>query len=1017
MYITRADRERDSGEFRCIATNLTTGFSLTSLTATLNIFWLDETASVVLQSPETPDKLTNGVELILRCRAEGNPELQYEWYRNNLRLFRNERLTVRGKRLQINNISALDNGIYSCKVTNDAGEVDSTDNFALTLKHPHAAQIRQLPLDITVVRNDSAHFDCVYDNAAITEWYARDKGPLTNNSRMTIYPNGSLHIHRVKNLDEGSYKCVGIHGAVKDEPIQTYVVELKIAHLDNIDKDLFEPSSRATGVNVVPEKGEFEVTCKRPKGHPKPRLYWEDQKGKVISDSGRIRVDDTRLIIESAHLEDIGNYSCIAENMAGTKKGNVQIYVSRQPTIISNPLTLMVDEGGWAQFNCAFTGSPFPYTVVSWLCDDRIVKEDSHHTFVHPHNGTVIIHDVQTPDGGEYICIVNTTGFQTVQSSPASLHVKEKLKFVPVPLNRKLELGLKSKIYCIARGAVKPVVRWVKEGHPLFQWAPHIHDENGILYFDTVVADDIGKYTCIATSPQGIINATIQVDVIVSPKFTVRPSNTSAYEGYPAMIHCKAYGDPPPTIQWDKNSDFSGFDDKRFHVMENGSLWVTEVHMDDQGKYGCTAGNSGGLKREEVSLFVRSAEDFGPNRLPTDAWMPIDAKEEKQEENVMTKTVTITLGAAAAYMVLVIGLMVWCRYRRAKRKAMYLQQAAAEGTLLNKAENGDVPHEGGEMENKEPHEYKDTVKSDGEAQSSSHSQHSKRSRASYDKLQFPRHDLQTIMLLGKGDFGEVFLAKARGINDGEAETIVMVKTLHSREEGAHFNFRRELDMYHKLNHENVARLLGVCKDVEPFFMIMEYSDWGDLKQFLLATRKDNPRKSPRPPQLSIPQIVAMSNQIALGMEYLSNHRFIHKDLAARNCLVRSTLDIKISNPSLSKDTYSCEYCRYHGNQLPIRWMPAEAIFDDEFSTKSDVWSFAVLVWEIFNQAELPFQDLIDDAFLKAMKAKELNWAVAENCPELLLNLLNTCWSDSAKERPSFSEVVLKISEVQVVSNV
>lgn len=190
-----------------------------------------------------------------------------------------------------------------------------------------------------------------------------------------------------------------------------------------------------------------------------------------------------------------------------------------------------------------------------------------------------------------------------------------------------------------------------------------------------------------------------------------------------------------------------------------------------------------------------------------------------------------------------------------------------------------------------------------------------------------------------------------------------------------------------------------------------------MKQFLLATRKDNPRKSPRPPQLSVSQIVSMCNQVALGMEYLSNHRFIHRDLAARNCLVTSTLNVKISNPSLSKDTYSCEYCRYHGSTLPIRWMPAEAIFDDEFSTKSDVWSFAVLVWEIFNQAELPFQDLIDDSFLKVIKARELKWALPTNCPEPLKNLMFKCWSDSAKDRPSFGEVAIQISEVQVVTNV
>ncbi|CAN7977446.1 unnamed protein product, partial [Ixodes persulcatus] len=109
--------------------------------------------------------------------------------------------------------------------------------------------------------------------------------------------------------------------------------------------------------------------------------------------------------------------------------------------------------------------------------------------------------------------------------------------------------------------------------------------------------------------------------------------------------------------------------------------------------------------------------------------------------------------------------------------------------------------------------------------SGSHSQHSKRSRSSYDRLQYPRHDLHTMMLLGRGEFGDVFLAKARGIREGDQETVVMVKALHSREEWAHADFKREMDMFHKLNHEGITRVLGVSRDVEPFLVIMEYTDW------------------------------------------------------------------------------------------------------------------------------------------------------------------------------------------------
>lgn len=78
---------------------------------------------------------------------------------------------------------------------------------------------------------------------------------------------------------------------------------------------------------------------------------------------------------------------------------------------------------------------------------------------------------------------------------------------------------------------------------------------------------------------------------------------------------------------------------------------------------------------------------------------------------------------------------------------------------------------------------------------------------------------------GKGQYGDVFLAKAHGIRDGEAETLVAVKSLLTRDEHHLFEFRREMDMFYKLNHENITKLLGVCRDMEPHFLIIEYCDW------------------------------------------------------------------------------------------------------------------------------------------------------------------------------------------------
>ncbi|KAL0178777.1 hypothetical protein M9458_027671, partial [Cirrhinus mrigala] len=76
----------------------------------------------------------------------------------------------------------------------------------------------------------------------------------------------------------------------------------------------------------------------------------------------------------------------------------------------------------------------------------------------------------------------------------------------------------------------------------------------------------------------------------------------------------------------------------------------------------------------------------------------------------------------------------------------------------------------------------------------------------------------------RGVFGEVFLAKARAIEEADQETLVLVKSLQSREETHRTEFRRELEMFGKLNHAHVVRLLGICRETEPHYMILEYVD-------------------------------------------------------------------------------------------------------------------------------------------------------------------------------------------------
>jgi PTK7 protein tyrosine kinase 7 len=241
-------------------------------------------------------------------------------------------------------------------------------------------------------------------------------------------------------------------------------------------------------------------------------------------------------------------------------------------------------------------------------------------------------------------------------------------------------------VHCKAQGTPPPIINWEKDGVPFDYSSSHISSMNGTLIFNGVLNKDKGNYSCIASNSQGVINVTITIDVVgkfvsallgtregknilVAPKFSVQYTKpTEATEGQSVWIDCVVEGDPKPTIHWDKNLKMNDFDQSRFTVLENGTLFISEVHRDDENKYGCTAGNSAGLNRQEIQLIVhckfvafKNVSNLKIKFLARDGFHP-------DGDSTVTKAVLITMSVAGAYIILVIGLMVWCRYRRRSRK-------------------------------------------------------------------------------------------------------------------------------------------------------------------------------------------------------------------------------------------------------------------------------------------------------------------------------------------------------------
>ncbi|KAK7067497.1 DNA damage responsive protein, partial [Halocaridina rubra] len=278
--------------------------------------------------------------------------------------------------------------------------------------------------------------------------------------------------------------------------------------------------------------------------------------------------------------------------------------------------------------------------------------------------------------------------------------------------------------------------------------------------------------------------------------------------------------------------------------------------------------------------------------------------------------------------------------------------------------------------------------------------------------EIPRMAITLLQQIGEGQFGEVHLGE---VEDEEGvKQMVAVKTL--RLEASHSvrcDFEREVEILARLRDPNIVQVVGVCSREEPLCMIVEYMEHGDLNQYLQAhvAETASPRNT-HAKTLSYGCLIYMATQIASGMKYLESLNFVHRDLATRNCLVGAGHIIKISDFGMSRNLYAGDYYRIEGKALlPIRWMAWESILLGKFTTKSDVWSFAVTLWEILTMArEQPYEDLTDELVIENVsyiyhnETRKVLLPQPANCPKEIYDLMRECWKRSDADRPTFREI-------------
>ncbi|XP_042593461.1 fibroblast growth factor receptor 2 isoform X8 [Cyprinus carpio] len=576
------------------------------------------------------------------------------------------------------------------------------------------------------------------------------------------------------------------------------------------------------------------------------------------------------------------------------------------------------------------------------------------------------------------------------------------------------------KFRCAAAGNPKPEMRWLKNGKPFKQedrmGGYKLRLQHWTLIMESVVPSDKGNYTCVVENAYGSINHTYTLDVVErSPHRPILqaglPANVTVQVGEDAKFVCKVYSDAQPHIQWLQ------------HIMKNGSrygpdglpyvrvlkrsginssdvevLVLNNVTEEDSGEYTCQVSNYIGQVSQSGWLTVLPEPDVFNPEYPPDY-------------------VEIAIYCIGVFLIAcMVVIVVVCRMRTSAKKPDFGSQPAVH--KLTKQ----IP-------------LRRQVSSDSSSSMSSSTPlvriTTRRSSAhddpipEYDLPEDPRWEFSRDKLtlgkpLGEGCFGQVVMAEALGIDKDKPKEAVTVAVKMLKDDATEKDLSdlvSEMEMMKMIGrHKNIINLLGACTQDGPLYVIVEYASKGNLREYLRARRPpgmeysyDIARVSDEP--LTFKDLVSCTYQVARGMEYLASQKCIHRDLAARNVLVTESNFMKIADFGLARDVHNIDYYKKTTNgRLPVKWMAPEALFDRVYTHQSDVWSFGVLMWEIFTLGGSPYPGIPVEELFKLLKEGHRMDKPA-NCTNELYMMMKDCWHAISSHRPTFKQLVEDLDRI------
>nr|XP_055240181.1 vascular endothelial growth factor receptor 2 isoform X2 [Gorilla gorilla gorilla] len=752
------------------------------------------------------------------------------------------------------------------------------------------------------------------------------------------------------------------------------------------------------------------------------------------------------LTIDGVTRSDQGLYTCAASSGLMTKKNSTFVRVHEKPFVaFGSGMESLVEAtvGERVRIPVKYLGYPPP--EIKWYKNG--IPLESNHTIKAGHILTIM--EVSERDTGNYTVILTNPISKEKQSHVVSLVV-----YVPPQIGEKslispvdsYQYGTTQTLTCTVYAIPPPHhIHWywqleeecpnepsqavsVTNPYPCEEWRSVedfqggnkievnknqfalIEGKNKTVSTLVIQAANVSAlYKCEAVNKVGRGERVISFHVTkrVAPMITGNLENQTTSIGESIEVSCTASGNPPPQIMWFKDNETLVEDSGIVLKDGNRNLTIRRVRKEDEGLYTCQACSILGCAKVEAFFIIEGA----------------------QEKTNLEIIILVGTAVIAMFFWLLLVIIL----RTVKRA------------------------NGGELKTG----YLSIVMDPDELPLDEHCE-----RLPYDasKWEFPRDRLKLGKPLGRGAFGQVIEADAFGIDKTATCRTVAVKML---KEGATHSEHRALMselkiLIHIGHHLNVVNLLGACtKPGGPLMVIVEFCKFGNLSTYLRSKRNEfvpyktkgarfrqgkdyvgaipvdlkrrldsitssqssassgfveekslSDVEEEEAPEdlykdfLTLEHLICYSFQVAKGMEFLASRKCIHRDLAARNILLSEKNVVKICDFGLARDIYKDpDYVRKGDARLPLKWMAPETIFDRVYTIQSDVWSFGVLLWEIFSLGASPYPGVkIDEEFCRRLKEGTRMRAPDFTTPEMYQTMLD-CWHGEPSQRPTFSELV------------